>query len=653
MKKRWIALLLTVTLLLTAASVVAHGAATGGKLWGDITWEVKGTVLTVSGNGDMGDCFTQPWGREITSVVISPGIRSVSKSAFIRCAKLKSVTLPDTLQRIEEGAFAYCSALQSITLPDKLQFIGRIAFHSCSSLTAVTLPAEVKTVGDSAFGECAALQTVTGGSGITEFGTHAFMRCPIQNFCLPDGITDLPVCLFAYCASLQRVTGGKNVKEIGSGAFKDCAALTEYVIPDGVTVIGYDAFSGCEKLGTVVLPDGITEIGAAAFQGCAGIRSVTLPDSVIFVGGGAFENCTGLADITLSDNIECIKGGCFDNTAYFKEDTHWQDGALYIGHHLIRVRDTVSGGFTVKSGTRTVAGRAFADCKKITAVTLPEGITRVEDFLCSGCSALQSITLPQSIRSIGSLVVQRCDKFGKVYFGGCPYQKINIFIDFGNDEMTDAVWYFAKPDPKNAAKDFADIKKSAWYRTAVNYTYNAGLMSGVGGGRFAPSAPMTRAMFVTVLGRMSGIRADPAAKTKFTDVKSGQWYTGYVDWASKKGIVSGVSKTKFAPNDDITREQICTMIMKYCQAYNVTLLYYNKEIPFADAGKISGWAREAVKRCQQAGVINGFTVGGKPYFDPRGIATRAEVAQILYNFVKTYYAPAAGHMLIEQKILYN
>ena len=144
---------------------------------------------------------------------------------------------------------------------------------------------------------------------------------------------------------------------------------------------------------------------------------------------------------------------------------------------------------------------------------------------------------------------------------------------------------------------------------------------------------MTRAMFVTVLGRMAGVSVDKNAKTKFTDVKRGQWYTGYVKWASDNGIVSGVSSTKFAPEENVTREQICKMMVTYCKFAGITLKNINKPIVFKDNAKISGWAKQYVQKCQTAGLVN----GSNGYFNPQGNATRAEVATILMNF-NDYYS---------------
>lgn len=184
---------------------------------------------------------------------------------------------------------------------------------------------------------------------------------------------------------------------------------------------------------------------------------------------------------------------------------------------------------------------------------------------------------------------------------------------------------------------FTDLKAKDWYvkNGAIGFAYNQGLFKGTSDTTFGPDDPMTRAMFVTVLGRLHGVQADNKAATPFTDVLKGQYYVGYVKWANANGIVKGTSNTTFSPDANVTREQICAMMLRYCDFADITLQKVNPAMNFADAKKISGYARAAVTACQRGGIVNGKE-GGK--FDPLGNATRAEVATILMNFSKNYLA---------------
>ena len=101
-----------------------------------------------------------------------------------------------------------------------------------------------------------------------------------------------------------------------------------------------------------------------------------------------------------------------------------------------------------------------------------------------------------------------------------------------------------------------------WYHEPIDYVFANGLMNGVGDRRFAPEGTMTRAMMVTVLYRMAGSPEHTESST-FTDVASGRYYSTAIAWAQANNIVDGVGKGKFAPDAPVTREQIATILWRY------------------------------------------------------------------------------------------
>ena len=185
------------------------------------------------------------------------------------------------------------------------------------------------------------------------------------------------------------------------------------------------------------------------------------------------------------------------------------------------------------------------------------------------------------------------------------------------------------PIYKDATDKFYDIGANDWYvkNGAIDFVYTTGLFAGTGEHTFSPNASMSRAMLVTVLGRLSGVEVNHKVTTRFVDVQKDTWYTGYVAWAADNGIVSGMTEFTFAPDEAINREQICKILESYCKfEKNFELKATEKYQRFADEDSISSWAKSAVKACQMADVVNGKD-GGK--FDPHGKATRAEVATIM------------------------
>ena len=178
----------------------------------------------------------------------------------------------------------------------------------------------------------------------------------------------------------------------------------------------------------------------------------------------------------------------------------------------------------------------------------------------------------------------------------------------------------------SADEVFTDINKDSWYYEAVNKAYTNKWFSGMTENEFAPDNNMTRAMLVTVLGRFDSANVVSTA-TDFTDVPTDMYYAPYVGWAKENNIVNGITENEFAPNSDITREQLAVMVYNY-------LKYKNVEIPetlnteFTDSNDISSWATEAVNAMKTLGIINGRPDGS---FNPKGTATRAEIATILSN----------------------
>lgn len=181
------------------------------------------------------------------------------------------------------------------------------------------------------------------------------------------------------------------------------------------------------------------------------------------------------------------------------------------------------------------------------------------------------------------------------------------------------------------ADDFTDVSRSDWYYQFVDYVTSKGYFNGVADKTFAPADNMTRAMFVTVLFRFDGAKGD-RSQSAFTDVAPGQWYTDAINWAAANRIVDGVGDGKFAPNDPITRAQMCTMIERYLalykKAWKVTLPETGSVSVMVDENAIPAYALAAVKQCQRHGLVNGFEDGT---FRPNELSTRAQVAAVIYR----------------------
>ena len=192
----------------------------------------------------------------------------------------------------------------------------------------------------------------------------------------------------------------------------------------------------------------------------------------------------------------------------------------------------------------------------------------------------------------------------------------NIFIDYYTGEITFLT--------------YRDVAEDSWYYDAVYAMKGDGLMNGTSDKDFSPDESLSRAMLVTMLHRMEGTPA--AGSANFVDVISGSYYANAVSWAQENGIVRGTSDTMFSPDQNISREQIATILMRYVDYKNETLDANSGLVAggFADFSSVSGYAKGAVDWAVSVGLISGKDADT---LAPKGNATRAEAATLLQRLM--------------------
>lgn len=173
---------------------------------------------------------------------------------------------------------------------------------------------------------------------------------------------------------------------------------------------------------------------------------------------------------------------------------------------------------------------------------------------------------------------------------------------------------------------FRDVVYGDWYYDAVEYTAEKGWFNGVSQELFAPDMEMTRAMLVTVLYRMAG-EPETAAQAAFDDVPADAYYAAAVAWGSENGIVMGISETLFAPETNVTREQMVVFLHRYAVYAGMDVTASTDLGAYPDADAVSEYALEAFGWAVAEEILNGM--GGK--LNPQGTATRAQVAQIIWK----------------------
>ncbi|MBQ8836879.1 MAG: InlB B-repeat-containing protein [Clostridia bacterium] len=182
------------------------------------------------------------------------------------------------------------------------------------------------------------------------------------------------------------------------------------------------------------------------------------------------------------------------------------------------------------------------------------------------------------------------------------------------------------------AKDFTDVDLNAWYHLNVDYVLENGLFKGTTETTFAPNGIITRAMMVTVLYRAEG-EPTVTGTTTFEDVDSNAYYAKAVVWGQQNGIIKGYSETEFAPDQNITREQIAAIMHRYAQykEYDVSVGENTNILSYDDYDSISEYAIASMQYAVGSGLIKGKS---ESTLNPLDNATRAEIAAILNRFIE-------------------
>ena len=479
--KKILSLVLALTVIFSVLSFGSFqaSAATYG-MTGDCLWTLDGTVLTISGEGEMGNYAiyeSLPWGTSITEVIIEEGVTFVGRSAFFNCENLKSVSLPSTLTVIGCNAFGSCISLENVTIPQSVLEIENLVFSSCSSIKSIIIPENVIRIGSNAF---------------------------------------------ALCENLSEITFPDNVAQIDGSAFS--STKWYYNLPSGIVYIGnilYGYKGTCPE--TVEVKEGTVCIADSAFEG-SNLKKVIIPASVDFIGHRAFANTNRLEEITIEDSDVTVYHSAFVGSSYYKNDDNWENGVLYIDNHLIKAKTDIIGFYEIKEGTKTIAYSAFEGCTRLTGVYIPESVESIGDTafynteyyntqknwdngvlyngnyliramavpfehytIKSGTKVIAdfafysinipSITIPSSVEHIGEMAFYYGEGLEKVYYDGTETDKENITIRAFNYDLTRIPWRnpskkdWVLEDGKWAFYEDGLKLKNCWKEDTVGWVY--------------------------------------------------------------------------------------------------------------------------------------------------------------------------------------
>ena len=361
----------------------------------------------------------------------------IYKFAFYRCDTLESVIIGNSVKRIGEEAFYHCDNLRVVGIPDQITDIGEDAFYNCP-ITEATLPScaisaisvkkletVVITSGDiekEAFYYAENLTSVTLGNGVKTIGTYAFAGSKkLKTLIIKDKVTEIGASAFSDCvisdiyitdiAMWCRISGVENLMESGSEKtlYLNGEAITDLVIPDGITAIGTSTFYGVKNLISVTVPTSVISIGEFAFRNCNNLKSITLP----FVG----------ASRTAKNGYDQVFGYIF-------------------GYR------TTSSGVGSAGTTNQYKGYYYYIPSSIRTVIISDGATAVAEKAFYRCGNLVNVVLPDSIETIGTSAFEYCDNLESIRL---PFLGASRTADNGYDQVFGYIFGYTALDQQNSA----------------------------------------------------------------------------------------------------------------------------------------------------------------------------------------------------------
>ena len=422
----------------------------------------------------------------LTSVTLPTNLTSVGTYAFADCTSLQSVSLPASISSFGDYMFNGCTMLSDVNFNGNttITALGDRMFRNCTSLTNITLPVSLNFLGVYTFqGSGLTSIDLTELTGLTCFGTSAtscsatssvylFADCAnLAEVKLPSTLTKFGGYIFQNCTSLTSfdLTGltqiGRNCfqntgltsvavpssvnTDIGNYAFADCAALSSVTIAEGVTGVGTNTFQNCTQIAEIHLPSTVDTIGNYAFNGCTSLVSINIPAAVSKLGTYVFQNCTSLAEVTFDEGSALTQFGnyCFDGCISLTS-IDLPETVTFLGQYTFRGCGLVEIDLSALTGLTRIASTAtttsvtsniytFADCKSLTRVVLPEGLTLIAGYVFDGCENLSSINL-DNVEKFGNRVFTgtaltsvnlsvNLSSMGYLVFAGCPYlESVNV-----------------------------------------------------------------------------------------------------------------------------------------------------------------------------------------------------------------------------------
>ncbi len=600
-------------------------------------------------------------GNGLTAVTLPDGLQSLGRGAFDTCTSLTNTTLPAAITAVPGKCFADCTKLLNVKYAGTVTAIGDLAFESCKALTAAPIPETVTEIGASAFTGCTALTDVT----------------------IPAGVTAIPDGCFQGCTALKDMKLPGTVTSVGHNAFTGCTALKDvrcYGAPPTVEPGNSEAHSFEPAIVTIHYnPDpvyGWTLDADGKWQG----YTVSSKGACLHTGYGTTENtvpatcgeagrvdtiCSNCGEVISTKEIPATGEHTWDNGTVTTEPTENEPGVRTFtcavcgatrtetipatGAHDYQFTRTVaptctadgydlytcSGcGATEKRNSKPALGHKWDSGKVTTEPT--ETAPGVRTYTCTVCGEVKTEVIPATGAHTHKWDAGKVTTAPTATTPGvrtytctiCGLTKEEVIPPTGGSTVCPG----GTSCPSYGFRDVAG--PNDWSHEGIDYCVRRSLMVGTGVGTFSPNAVCSRAQIVQILYNLSGDTTDYGNYyLPFTDVAPGDWFYEAVAWAYANDIVAGTSATTFAPNVDITREQMTVILYGYTAKYAPAFTGGGTSLgQFPDAGSVANWAYAAMNWAVGNGLISGIESYGVTYLAPQGSATRAQASAIIMRY---------------------
>lgn len=527
----------------------------------NIPTEIDGHPVTAIGDGALRESATK-----ISGITLPPTIKEIGNRA-IDCRYLKYLKLNDGLEVIKDAAINCGDILETLVIPDSVKYIGNEAICG-EALKNITMPKNLEYMGKRIFyGTAYDKDANNRVGGIQYHGQYLIAGIRIGYATIENPDPSAP-------------TENKQIHE--------WEAVGNIEIREGTTLMGVDAFE-MSDITSVKFPSTLKSISKLGFYWCKNLNNVVIPGNVKEIGDNAFSWCENLSNLTISEGVERI------------------------------------------------GSAAFFRCNNLNEVTIPRSVKKI-DMHAFGWDYVNDYDVRNENLVIKCYSGTAAEQYARDNGFKCILLDTGEVIEKGEPTAAADDRYTCEEKGNSCAvKRFKDIQSADGdpNHSGIEFCLDNGIMTGTGADTFSPDDSITRAQFATMFYRLVGQPA-ASANGRFSDLTE-DWYKNAVNWAAENGVVTGTSADTFSPYDTVTREQIAAVFYRYAQTKGLDMTVDEgwdlSQTSYNDKDEISDYALTPMNWCFNRHIMFIHSTNGYEYsICPKIAPSRADTATMFFNF---------------------